>query len=109
MGLSQTDAAGTFVVRETTGEANERGPAVTQPADPGRQVFADAGCGSCHTLAAAGASGTVGPNLDQLRPSAARVSRIVRNGGQVMPAFGDRLDDAEIQLVAAFVASSAGR
>ena len=31
---------------------------------PGGQVFADNGCGSCHTFEAAGAQGTVGPNLD---------------------------------------------
>src|SRR3989440_5074606 len=33
-------------------------------ADRGARVFADAGCGTCHTLRAAGASGQIGPNLD---------------------------------------------
>ena len=33
---------------------------------PGGQVFANNGCGSCHTFAAAGATGTVGPNLDDV-------------------------------------------
>ena len=32
------------------------------------KVF-DSTCASCHTLAAAGSTGTVGPNLDQLKPS----------------------------------------
>lgn len=35
----------------------------TSPA-AGKQVFSANGCGSCHTLAAAGSTGTVGPNLD---------------------------------------------
>lgn len=35
---------------------------------PGAQVFADNGCGGCHTLAAAEAGGTVGPNLDEALP-----------------------------------------
>jgi mono/diheme cytochrome c family protein len=33
---------------------------------PGAQVFASKGCGGCHTLAAASAGGTVGPNLDEV-------------------------------------------
>ena len=33
-------------------------------ASAGKQVFSANGCGSCHTLAAAGSTGTVGPNLD---------------------------------------------
>jgi hypothetical protein len=40
---------------------------------------------SCHTLAAAGATGTVGPNLDQLTPSQALVEHQVTNGGGGMP------------------------
>lgn len=35
------------------------------PGGPGAQVFASKGCGGCHTLAAAGAGGTVGPDLDE--------------------------------------------
>ena|SRR6478609_8689376 len=34
-------------------------------ATTGAQLFASAGCGSCHTLAAAGTTGTTGPNLDE--------------------------------------------
>jgi mono/diheme cytochrome c family protein len=33
--------------------------------EAGEAVFASAGCGSCHTFSAAGASGTIGPNLDE--------------------------------------------
>jgi cytochrome c2 len=38
------------------------------PGGPGGQVFANNGCGSCHTLEAAGSTGTVGPNLDEELP-----------------------------------------
>ena len=77
------------------------------PAD-GASVFAQ-NCSSCHTLAAANATGTVGPNLDQLKPSKATVVHQVTNGGGGMPAFGDRLSPAQIDAVAAYVASSAGK
>jgi cytochrome c6 len=75
----------------------------------GAQVFASAGCGGCHTLKAAGSSGTTGPNLDALKPSADAVAAVVRSGAGVMPSFSGKLSDAEIRAVARFVASSAGR
>lgn len=74
----------------------------------GSAVFASAGCGGCHTLKAAGASGTVGPNLDQLRPSTATVSQIVRSGGGTMPSFSSQLSDAQIAAVASYVSAVAG-
>lgn len=75
---------------------------------PGAKVFAEAGCGDCHTMATAGASGTVGPNLDELRPNQQRVEQQVKNGGNGMPSFADKLSPAEIEQVAGFVATSAG-
>ena len=75
----------------------------------GEQLFTANGCGACHTLAAAGASGNVGPNLDQLKPSKATVIRQVTNGGAVMPAFKGKLTAAQIQAVAQYVLSSAGK
>ena len=74
----------------------------------GKTVFTS-NCGSCHTLNAAGTSGTVGPNLDQLKPDEATVERQVRNGGGGMPAFEGRLSDAQIMAVAAYVAQNAGK
>src|SRR4051794_7295908 len=41
----------------------------------GKQVFAANGCGGCHTLAAAGANGTVGPNLNKLVSDAAKYGK----------------------------------
>jgi mono/diheme cytochrome c family protein len=75
----------------------------------GAKVFADAGCKNCHTLKAAGASGTVGPNLDQLQPSAALVTKQVNNGGGVMPSFKGKLSAAQIKAVADYVSSVAGK
>jgi mono/diheme cytochrome c family protein len=66
-------------------------------------------CAGCHTLAAAGATGTVGPNLDQLKPAMAVVVHQVTNGGAPMPAFKGTLSTAQIQAVAKYVSSSAGK
>ena len=79
------------------------------PAVNGKNVFETAGCGSCHTLKDAGATGTIGPNLDALKPSKARVARQVENGGAVMPSFKSRLTQKQIQAVAGYVASVAGK
>jgi cytochrome c6 len=72
----------------------------------GKQVFASAGCGGCHTLKAAASSGTVGPNLDELKPDATRVAHQVEVGGGPMPSFKAALSPKQIQDVAAFVATS---
>ena len=75
----------------------------------GRQVFATTGCAGCHTLADAGATGTVGPDLDAAEPSAALVSDRVTNGLGVMPSFAGKLSTAQIAAVAAYVSSTAGK
>lgn len=80
--------------------------APTGDAAAGKAVFASAGCGSCHTLEAAGSSGAVGPNLDQAKPDAKLVVERVTNGSGVMPAFEGQLSDTEIQDVAAYVVAS---
>jgi mono/diheme cytochrome c family protein len=77
-------------------------------ASDGKSIFT-ANCGACHTLAAAGTTGNVGPNLDKLNPDEARVKRQVENGGAIMPAFKGKLTDAQIAAVAKFVASAAGK
>ena len=75
----------------------------------GAKIFKGAGCAGCHTLSAAGATGTVGPNLDQLKPAADVVAHQVEVGGGAMPAFKGKLSDAQIQAVAQYVSSSAGK
>jgi uncharacterized membrane protein len=75
----------------------------------GKAVFAAAGCAGCHTLADAGATGDVGPNLDAAHPSRDRVEQIVGAGQGVMPSFRSRLSATEIDAVAAYVSSVAGK
>jgi mono/diheme cytochrome c family protein len=83
---------------ETTGETGD--------AAAGEEVFASAGCGSCHTLAAAGSTGSVGPNLDDASPSYDKVVERVTEGQGVMPSFADQLTPQQIQDVAAYVSGS---
>lgn len=73
----------------------------------GKAVFTQS-CAGCHTLADAGANGSVGPNLDDLRPSQETVATMVRNGGGGMPSFGGTLEPEQIEAVAAYVAGAAG-
>ena len=78
-------------------------------APDGKAVFMSAGCGGCHTLKDAGTSGTVGPDLDQLKPSESTVEHQVETGGGVMPSFKGQLTPAEIAAVAKYVSSVAGK
>ena len=98
---------GTGQVAATTTSTTASSSAVSVAA--GMKVFDTAGCASCHTLAAAGSTGTVGPNLDQLKPSDALVIHQVTYGGGVMPAFGKTLSKSQIESVALFVSSVAGK
>jgi mono/diheme cytochrome c family protein len=75
----------------------------------GKDVFAKSGCASCHTLKDAGATGTVGPNLDQAKPPKDLVVERVTNGKPPMPAFKGQLSDQEIQAVAEYVSTVAGK
>jgi mono/diheme cytochrome c family protein len=86
------------------------GTTTTASAAPdGKAIFASAGCGSCHTLKAAGSKGTIGPNLDALKPPKAVVAHQVEVGGGQMPSFKSQLSDAQIQAVAGYVSSVAGK
>ena len=84
-------------------------PKVTGNAVAGKQVFETAGCKSCHTLKDAGATGTVGPNLDEAKPPASLVVDRVTNGKGVMPSFSGQLTPQQISDVAAYVSSVAGK
>ena len=107
-GREKPEAAG---AEQTTTATTPTTPAQTTPAAPaakgdpaaGKAVFLSAGCTSCHTLKDAGSTGTVGPNLDQLKPPEARIVTQVENGGGPMPAFKDQLSPKQIQDVAAYV------
>lgn len=82
------------------------GPGEPGPAD-GEAIFAD-NCAQCHILAAAGSSGTIGPNLDESRPSQNLAVDRVTNGQGAMPSFEGTLSPEQIQAVAEYVAGSAG-
>ena len=83
----------------------------TLEGDPaaGAAVFAANGCASCHTLAAAGATGTAAPSLDQIKPTQALVRAFVQNGstagGVSMPAFTN-LSQTDVNNIAAYVYAS---
>jgi mono/diheme cytochrome c family protein len=76
--------------------------------DDGAAVFAEAGCGSCHTFEAAGSTGTIGPNLDEASPSTELAIERVTEGMGAMPAFGDQLSPEQIRAVAEYVSQTAG-
>jgi mono/diheme cytochrome c family protein len=116
-------AAGAFgVVLITTDEdgGTERAPgngqvAAPAPAEPlpeareaGLAVFTRMGCGGCHTLAAAGSTGPIGPDLDERLPSHTRESLtaliLSPPAGSVMPEdFGERMSDAELAALVDFL------
>lgn len=83
---------------------------LTPQEEKGRALFGEY-CASCHTLAAAGADGKVGPNLDQLAAPEGLVADAVVRGRQrgagTMPA--DILQGEDVAAVSAFVAAVAGR
>ena len=94
----------------TETEATETEPAETAGSDPvGKEIFlGTAGCASCHTLADAGATGTIGPNLDATKPSVELAVERVTNGAGAMPSFADTLSAEQIQEVATYVSAAAG-
>jgi cbb3-type cytochrome c oxidase subunit III len=89
--------------------ANPPKPAGPGGATDGKTVFATAGCTGCHTLKAAGSTGTVGPNLDEAKPPKALVIDRVTNGQGGMPSFKGQLSDAQIEAVADYVSQNAGK
>lgn len=77
-------------------------------AKAGEAVFKSAGCTGCHTLKAAGSTGTVGPNLDQAQPDYRRATARVTLGKGAMPSFKGQLSAQQIADVAAYVVTSTG-
>jgi cytochrome c553 len=106
-------AAGETPAAETTTESTGGGGGgggggAKGDAAAGKEVFATAGCGGCHTLKAAGSTGNVGPNLDEAKPPETLIRTRVEHGKGPMPAFGDsgQLDKKQIDDVVAFVSQS---
>jgi cbb3-type cytochrome c oxidase subunit III len=95
-------------VASVAGTGNTNAPSPSSLGTDGKKIF-QTECASCHTLKDAGTTGTVGPNLDQIKPPQAVVQHQVEVGGGVMPAFKGTLSDAQIQAVAKYVSSVAGK
>jgi mono/diheme cytochrome c family protein len=112
---TETTTTETTETGSTESETTETTTTETAPAgqgDPvaGKQVFLGApACGGCHTLADAGTSGNVGPNLDDAMPPYDLVVDRVTNGQGGMPSFKGTLTPQQIQDVAAYVSSVAGK
>ncbi|MPZ37088.1 MAG: c-type cytochrome [Rhizobiales bacterium] len=83
---------------EAQAQGNERGKEIFKSATPS--------CAICHTLADAGATGEIGPNLDELKPTDERVRKAVQSGVGVMPGYDASLSDAEIAAVAQYIAQA---
>jgi mono/diheme cytochrome c family protein len=100
----------TVIGKLPTAKAAPITPAFKLKGDPtaGAKVFQSSGCSGCHTLAAAHATGTVGPNLDQLKPDYRHVTAQVTNGGAAMPSFKSSLSAQQIADVSAYVVKSTG-
>ena len=103
-----TETTATTQTTETT--TTETTPAAQGDPVAGKLVFlGSSACGGCHTLADAGSSGNVGPNLDDAKPTYDKVVTQVTNGGGVMPPFKGTLTEQQIADVAAYVSSVAGK
>jgi cytochrome c6 len=118
--VAEEGPGGGETTETTETEPTETAPTETEPTeteppasegDPvaGKEVFVGpAGCASCHTFADAGATGTIGPNLDAANPDYELAVDRVTNGQGGMPAFADQLSEQQIQDVAAYVSSQSG-
>jgi mono/diheme cytochrome c family protein len=84
--------------------ADEAKPALTaEQVAKGRQMFTDNGCVACHTLADAGAAGTVGPSFDgDASLDKDHAIAVITNGQGPMPSFS-WLGDEDIDLIASYV------
>jgi mono/diheme cytochrome c family protein len=97
----------------------------TGNADNGKVIFTGTGgCGSCHTLAAAGTSGTVGPDLDTLAADASKagepldafIKSSIDDPGAYVPSgyadgvmpttFASTLSASDINDLVAFISAS---
>ncbi|MGI8478793.1 MAG: c-type cytochrome [Gaiellaceae bacterium] len=109
---TDTTETETTETTETETDTTETETTDTEPAgggDPaaGKEVFLGVGgCGSCHTLADAGTTGSIGPNLDEAAPSLDLALDRVTNGQGAMPPFSGQLTEQQIADVAAYVSGA---
>jgi cytochrome c553 len=91
---SSQKRTGTFTITNTGNPTN------------GKKLFVSHGCGSCHTLKAAGTKGTAGPNLDKVKPSYSKATDTITQGAPGMPSYKGILTTTQIQDVSAFIDQS---
>jgi cytochrome c553 len=109
---TETETTETETTTSETTTTTETGGAAPPKGDPvaGKAIFTGAsGCTGCHTLADAGSTGNVGPNLDDAMPSFDLAYDRVTNGQGGMPSFKTSLTDQQRADVAAYVSSVAGK
>jgi cytochrome c553 len=106
---TETDTTETETTETTETETTATTPVIEGDPVAGKEVFLGASaCGGCHTLADAGSTGTVGPNLDEAQPDYELALDRVTNGQGGMPSFSSTLSEQQIADVAAYVSSAAG-
>ena len=118
---TETETTGTTTTETETTETEPAGTTTAEPpsgsAEAGRAAFVDQGCGSCHTFAPAGSSGTVGPNLGEVlagKDAAFIHESIVDPNAEVASGFspgvmpqnyGDQLSPQQLDDLVAFLSS----
>lgn len=106
---TETTETETTETTETETTTTETQPTVEGDPVAGKEIFLGASaCGGCHTLADAGTTGQVGPNLDEAMPSFELAVDRVTNGQGGMPSFSGSLTPQQIADVAAYVSTAAG-
>jgi mono/diheme cytochrome c family protein len=107
--------AGTTAATTTGGGGGDGGDVEEGNPQAGEIVFVNEGCGGCHTLADAGVvgniddEGSIGPDLDEAMATYEDIVEVVTNGRGAMPAFQGDISPQDIQDVAAYVSSVAGK
>jgi mono/diheme cytochrome c family protein len=113
-------------VAYATGRTGEDSGALAQAglagATTGEQIFTAAGCAGCHKLASAGATGNIGPSLDQLAAAAGKrepgksaedyvhesivdpgAYTVSGFGKGVMPSYEGKLSDKQLDTLVKFL------
>jgi cytochrome c oxidase subunit II len=119
--VESQEAYDQWITRQQKAQGVEGGGAAEEPsqeAQQGEQIFAEQGCNGCHTLAAAGSTGDIGPNLDEVLPqrSPDEIEQSIVDpdaelspgfGQGIMPdTFGDSLDDEQLSALVAYLVES---
>ena len=112
LALALSVASGTVLMdspAEAATKAAKAKPRAAAAASPGRKLFVDWSCGSCHELKDGGGTGHVGPKLDGAKLSKAFVVGRLTNGQGAMPSFGGMLSALEINTLATYVAAQSNK